>query len=53
MYDILGDKYLSKSTSSILVVCNKQGELVRESPELIPSNKLTDTAILILMGFFK
>ena len=51
MYDILGDKYLSKSTYSILVVCNKQGELVRESPEVIIYNKLTDTAILILMGF--
>ena len=26
MYDILGDKHLLKSASSILVVCNKQGE---------------------------
>ena len=28
MYDILGDKHLLKSANSILVVCNKQGELV-------------------------
>jgi len=28
MYDILGDKYLLKSANSILVLCNKQGQLV-------------------------
>ena len=30
MYDILGDKYLSKSAASILVVCNKQGKFNKE-----------------------
>ena len=27
MYDILGDKCLLKSAASILIVCNKQGQL--------------------------
>ena len=28
MYDILGDKHLSRSAASILVVCNKQGKII-------------------------
>lgn len=37
MYDILGDKYLSKSTSSILVVCNKQDLTMAKSQSVIKS----------------
>ena len=27
MYDILADKYLSKTATPVLVVCNKQGRI--------------------------
>lgn len=37
MYDILGDKYLSRSASSILVVCNKQDLTMAKSQSVIKS----------------
>ncbi|KAL9971443.1 hypothetical protein ACROYT_G023965 [Oculina patagonica] len=37
MYDILGDKYLSKSATSILVVCNKQDLTMAKSQSVIKS----------------
>lgn len=37
MYDILGDKYLLKSVSSILVVCNKQDLTMAKSQSVIKS----------------
>jgi len=37
MFDILGDKYLSKSAKSILVVCNKQDLTMAKSQSVIKS----------------